>query len=121
MPDASAQQDEVLPEWQGFRRRTPLKRSVALSKATRAALGSALFEVAMPSPLELCVRYRLSPCECRVALELAKGHSNAEVAAALGVSPHTARHHTSSVMAKLQLSTRRQVRQVLLGGGRAVA
>lgn len=121
MPDASTQQQQVLPEWQGFRGRTPPNRSNAPARARREALGSALFEVAMPSPLELCVRYRLSPCECRVALELAKGHSNAEVAAALGVSPHTARHHTSSVIAKLQLSTRRQVRQVLLGGGRAVA
>lgn len=37
---------------------------------------------------------------------LAEGMSNAQVAEALGVSSHTARHHTESVLLKLGVHSR---------------
>jgi DNA-binding CsgD family transcriptional regulator len=48
--------------------------------------------------------------EAETALLLAAGYSNNEVAALLGISPHTARHHTENVMTKLWVRSRRAVR-----------
>jgi DNA-binding NarL/FixJ family response regulator len=44
----------------------------------------------------------------QVAMLLAEGRSNEDVAAALQVSPHTARHHTQHVLAKLGVHSRAQ-------------
>jgi DNA-binding CsgD family transcriptional regulator len=69
-----------------------------------------------PEPLsdaELRTRYGLTRKEVRVARLLADGHSNAGVAAAFCISPHTARHHTGSVLAKLGASSRAQVGALL--------
>lgn len=55
--------------------------------------------------------------EAEVARLLARRATNAEVAAALGVSAHTARHHTERVMQKLGLRSRRAVAAALAGSG----
>src|ERR671928_1653572 len=59
----------------------------------------------VPSEAELSgrliERYGLTPREAAVARLLAHRHSTAEIARALGISVHTARHHTESVLAKL--------------------
>jgi DNA-binding CsgD family transcriptional regulator len=52
--------------------------------------------------------------EAEVAQLLARRLSNAELAAALGVSVHTARHHTERVMQKLGVQKRRDVVTALL-------
>ncbi len=57
----------------------------------------------------------LTPREAEVARLLARRATNAEVAAALGVSPHTARHHAQRVLEKLGLRSRRGL-GALLGG-----
>jgi DNA-binding CsgD family transcriptional regulator len=62
-------------------------------------------------------RYRLTEKETRVAMLLAQRRSNAEIAAALDISPHTARRHTENVMLKLNVSSRFSVETAL----RAVA
>jgi DNA-binding CsgD family transcriptional regulator len=66
-----------------------------------------------PSEAELRARFRLTRKESEVALLLAEGLQNVEIAARLSVSPHTARHHTANVMAKLETSRREAVRDIL--------
>lgn len=61
-------------------------------------------------------RFGLTRAEAQVARLLADGRTNNEVAAALFISPHTARHHTEKVLAKLGVHSRRAVKQVLLVG-----
>ena len=50
--------------------------------------------------------YGMTPREVDVALLLAEGCSNATVARRLGISPHTARHHTQRVLGKLGVHSR---------------
>ncbi len=62
-------------------------------------------------------RYRLTHKETHVAMLLAQRRSNAEIAEALKISPHTARRHTENVMMKLNVNSRFSVETAL----RAVA
>ncbi|GLC24212.1 helix-turn-helix transcriptional regulator [Roseisolibacter agri] len=80
---------------------------VALDAATPAIVTPPL---AIPDALGLTAR------EAEVARLLARRLSNAEVAAALGVSAHTARHHTERVMQKLGAARRADVAVRLSGG-----
>ena len=57
--------------------------------------------------------YGLTRKEYRVALLLEESKSNDEIADALFISPHTARHHTESVLDKLRISSRRDVASAL--------
>jgi DNA-binding CsgD family transcriptional regulator len=57
----------------------------------------------------------LTPREAEVARLLARRATNEEVAAALGVSPHTARHHAQRVLEKLGLRSRRALGALLAG------
>jgi DNA-binding CsgD family transcriptional regulator len=69
---------------------------------------------AEPSPLEsLRQRFLLTCQEARVALLLARRRSNNEIARELGVSPHTARHHTEHILSKLGVHSRIQVAAVV--------
>lgn len=60
-------------------------------------------------------RYGLSPAELRVAHLLARGRSNAEIAEALCISPHTARRHTERILRKLEIRSRAEVGPKLQG------
>src|SRR6478672_11926371 len=51
-------------------------------------------------------RYGLTRREHQVADLLARGKSNATIARQLGISAHTARHHTQRVLAKLEVHSR---------------
>jgi DNA-binding CsgD family transcriptional regulator len=61
------------------------------------------------SPDELSQAYGLTPAEARVAILLAVGRSNAELAGELVISPHTARRHTERVLRKLGVRSRAEV------------
>ncbi|WP_420456865.1 response regulator transcription factor [Rubrivirga sp.] len=54
-----------------------------------------------PSPGEVAGRLGLTPRQSEVALLLAERYSNKEIAAALSVSAHTARHHVEAVLGRL--------------------
>jgi DNA-binding NarL/FixJ family response regulator len=62
----------------------------------------------LPRTVHFQLRYGLTPREMQVAMLLAEGCSNFEVASVLKVSPHTARHHTQHVLAKLGVHSRAQ-------------
>ena len=59
--------------------------------------------------------YGLTPREIQVAILLAEGRSNMAIAAALRISPHTARHHTQRVLAKLGVHSRAAAGALLRG------
>lgn len=58
---------------------------------------------------ELRARYGLTRAEAAVARLVADGRRNAEIAAALGISVHTARRHTEQVLAKTGARGRAEV------------
>jgi DNA-binding CsgD family transcriptional regulator len=62
---------------------------------------------------DLARRFGLTSQEVRVATLLARRRSNGEIARELGVSPHTARHHTESILSKLGVHSRIQVAAVV--------
>lgn len=66
-------------------------------------------ERAVPSEEELRERFDLTRQEARVARLLAERKRNREIADALFVSPHTARHHTERVLLKLGARSRDEV------------
>ena len=61
----------------------------------------------------LAGRFGLTGQESRVAMMLVDQMSNREIADRLGVSVHTARHHTERVLAKLQVHSRHDVRKAI--------
>ncbi|MGZ8377103.1 MAG: helix-turn-helix transcriptional regulator [Gemmatirosa sp.] len=67
-----------------------------------------------PLPAPALQALGLTLREAEVAQLLARRLSNAELAAALGVSQHTARHHTERVMQKLGVRRRAEVAPTLL-------
>jgi DNA-binding CsgD family transcriptional regulator len=76
-----------------------LKASV--EAVIRAERGSA--------PRTAPLRWRLTPRETEIAWLLATRATNAEIAAALRLSPHTVRHHVESIFGKLGVRSRRDV------------
>lgn len=59
-----------------------------------------------PATLHLQRECGMTPREIEVAVLLAEGCSNSTVARRLGISPHTARHHTQRVLVKLGVRSR---------------
>ena len=74
----------------------------------------------MPTDDELRTAFGLTKTELRVARLLAESKTNGEIAEALTISPHTARHHTERILAKLQVGSRRAVRERLIEATYAV-
>ena len=61
----------------------------------------------LPDAAALRARFRLTQREAEIALGLARGATDAELARDLGISPHTVRHHGESVFAKLGVHLRK--------------
>jgi DNA-binding CsgD family transcriptional regulator len=59
-------------------------------------------------------RFGLTKKEVRVARLISEDQTNDEIAEALSISPHTARHHTERVLAKLGVRSRTKVRNALV-------
>jgi DNA-binding CsgD family transcriptional regulator len=83
-------------------RRSPILVSLARNEVTSAA-----------SAESLRARYGLTAREAQVTELLRRRRSNTEIARTLGISAHTARHHTESILLKLHLQSRNQVEERL--------
>ena len=59
-----------------------------------------------PAAVNLHIEYGMTPREIEVSLLLSEGCSNRTIAHRLGISQHTARHHTQRVLAKLGVHSR---------------
>lgn len=74
--------------------------------------GAVLVAVQAPAPTlpdgaTLRARFRLTQRETEIALGLARGATDAELARTLGISPHTVRHHAERVFDKLGVHSRK--------------
>jgi DNA-binding CsgD family transcriptional regulator len=69
---------------------------------------------ALPDVDDVRARFGLTARQARVALLLAQAFSNQQIATCLGISPHTARHHTEQVLLKLTARSRAEVGPLLL-------
>ncbi len=70
----------------------------------------------LPSREFLMRRFTMTEREAAVAMLLARGASNATIASELRISPHTARHHTENVLAKLNVHARAEVARAIVAG-----
>lgn len=68
----------------------------------------------LPSGAELRDRYALTHRQAEVALLLAQGRSNGQIAELLDISPHTARHHAQRVIQKVGVPGRKAIALRLL-------
>ncbi|HET7458830.1 MAG TPA: helix-turn-helix transcriptional regulator [Gemmatimonadaceae bacterium] len=87
----------------------------AFDRATTVLVVVERTGAALPSADVLRARFGLTPREAEVALRLAVGDSDGEVAGTLGVSHHTVRHHAESIFTKLEVHSRKALALVLLG------
>jgi DNA-binding CsgD family transcriptional regulator len=69
----------------------------------------------LPSCDALHAQYGLTPREIDVARLLVQRMTNREIATTLGISTHTARHHTESVLLKTHVTSRRALRRLVVG------
>jgi DNA-binding CsgD family transcriptional regulator len=70
----------------------------------------------LPNDEDLRRRFGLTRKESCVARLIADDRTNEQIATELCISPHTARHHTERVLAKLGANSRTLVRKALVGG-----
>lgn len=68
----------------------------------------------LPTEEQVCMHLGLTPRQAEVALLLAEGLTDKDIAEQLQISPHTARRHTEHVLSKLNLSSRAGVALRLL-------
>jgi DNA-binding CsgD family transcriptional regulator len=87
--------------------RSPLGHGTAIL----VSLDRVAFEV--PAPDSLRARYGLTLRELQVASLLMHRLTNTEIARMLSISPHTARHHTESVLAKFGVRSRDALRRAI--------
>lgn len=71
-------------------------------------------EPQLPDDAVLRSRFGLTRKEAHVARLIAADQSNGDIAAELCISPHTARHHTERILAKLGVKSRTKVRHALV-------
>ena len=80
--------------------------------AVLVSLDRVAFE--LPAPDSIRTRFGLTLRELQVASLLMHRLSNAEIARMLSISPHTARHHTENVLAKVGVRSRDALRRAIL-------
>jgi DNA-binding NarL/FixJ family response regulator len=78
------------------------------SRAAGALLDRVRHEEEERSVLDSSALGELTPRELEVLRLVARGYENSEIAAELGISSRTAKNHVSSILAKLDLSSRVQ-------------
>jgi DNA-binding CsgD family transcriptional regulator len=93
----------------GYRLAGSLLRQAVFSSAPIIAVTLARLAPFPVTDAALRTRFGLTPREVQVARLLAQGQLNADIAQALGVSPHTARRHTECVRTKLDVHSRAAV------------
>jgi DNA-binding CsgD family transcriptional regulator len=71
---------------------------------------------AMPNRVDLIRRFGLTRREADVALQLAYGRSDREIATELRISPHTVRHHAEAVFLKVGVTSRKALALHLSSG-----
>jgi DNA-binding CsgD family transcriptional regulator len=87
------------------------RNSLGHGTAVLVSVDRVAFQV--PAPDSIRTRYGLTVRELQVASLIMHRLTNAEIARMLGVSPHTARHHTENVLAKVGVRSREALRRAI--------
>jgi len=90
------------------------RNSVGHGTAVVVSVDRVAYQV--PAPDSIRARYGLTVRELQVASLIMHRLTNAEIARMLGVSPHTARHHTENVLAKFGVRSREALRRAITEG-----
>jgi DNA-binding CsgD family transcriptional regulator len=104
---------EVATSQAAYRLRGNLVGRNALGHGTAILVSVDRVAFQVPAPDSLRARYGLTLRELQVASLLMHRLTNAEIARMLGISPHTARHHTESVLAKFGVRSREALRHAI--------
>ena len=83
-----------------------LRRDVAAGRLCARATDNVLATVGVGPAVKRTRPIDLTDREIDVLVEVARGSSNKEIAAALGIAPRTAKHHLENIYAKVGVSTR---------------
>ena len=104
---------EVATSQAAYRLRGNLVGRNALGHGTAVLVSLDRVAFQVPAPDSIRARYGLTLRELQVASLLMHRLTNAEIARMLGISPHTARHHTESVLAKFGVRSREALRRAI--------
>ena len=104
---------EVATSQAAYRLRGNLVGRNALGHGTAVLVSLDRVAFQVPAPDSLRARFGLTLRELQVASLLMHRLTNAEIARMLGISPHTARHHTESVLAKFGVRSRQALRRAI--------
>ena len=114
MHDGRPAEAEVATRKARYRMRATMLRYRIQELRSRAVLVTIVRASAeLPSRERLMHRFRMTAREADVALLLARGRRNTAIAEELAISVHTARHHTESVLSKLDVHARSEVSRVI--------
>ncbi|MGH7515413.1 MAG: response regulator transcription factor [Gemmatimonadales bacterium] len=119
-PDAQPSEDgtrrEVATSQAAYRLRGNLVGRNALGHGTAVLVSVDRVAFQVPAPDSIRTRYGLTVRELQVASLIMHRLTNAEIARMLGVSPHTSRHHTENVLAKVGVRSREALRRAITEG-----
>jgi DNA-binding CsgD family transcriptional regulator len=107
---------EVATSAAAYRLRGNLVGRNALGHGTAVVVSVDRVAFQVPAPDSIRTRYGLTVRELQVASLIMHRLTNAEIARMLGVSPHTARHHTENVLAKFGVRSREALRRAIAEG-----
>ena len=107
---------EVATSQAAYRLRGNLVGRNAMAHGTAVLVSVDRVAFQVPAPDSIRARYGLTVRELQVASLIMHRLTNAEIARMLGVSPHTARHHTENVLAKFGVRSREALRRAITEG-----
>lgn len=107
---------EVATSQAAYRLRGNLVGRNSLGHGTAVVVSVDRVAYQVPAPDSIRARYGLTVRELQVASLIMHRLTNAEIARMLGVSPHTARHHTENVLAKFGVRSREALRRAITEG-----
>jgi len=105
---------ELMARVDAMARRVVRERTAASAQsAPPASLPAAEPDVSLLTPQQVMSGCGLTVRQAEVALLIAEGHTNPEIAERLGISRFTARNHAEQIFAKLKVESRWQVARAL--------
>jgi DNA-binding CsgD family transcriptional regulator len=115
-PSDDGTRREVATSQAAYRLRGNLVGRNTLGHGTAVLVSVDRVAYQVPAPDSIRARYGLTVRELQVASLIMHRLTNAEIARMLGVSPHTARHHTENVLAKFGVRSREALRRAITEG-----
>jgi DNA-binding response OmpR family regulator len=105
---------ELMARVDAMRRRVVRERAAASAQSTPGArVADAEPDVSLLTPQQVTSACGLTVRQAEVALLIAEGRSNPEIAERLGISRFTARNHAEQIFARLKVESRWQVARAL--------